>query len=146
MHYDVTFVDQCMVTTTTRNCSSKSTSTTQPSLNGQYQHTSFPLSLSFTRPLTYSPTHSLTLSLTQSLTHPLTHSLTQSLTHPLTHPLTYPLTHSLNHSLTYPLTHSLSPSLPPSFRLSDLLAAGAVMGTVLQPHESHIPFVLQVSE
>jgi DNA polymerase zeta len=29
-------------------------------------------------------------------------------------------------------------------KLSELLVAGVVMGTVLQPHEAHIPFVLQM--
>lgn len=28
-------------------------------------------------------------------------------------------------------------------RLAELLPAGVLMGTVLQPHEAHIPFVLQ---
>ena len=31
-------------------------------------------------------------------------------------------------------------------RLADLLLAGAVMNQALQCHESHIPFVLQVSK
>ena len=30
------------------------------------------------------------------------------------------------------------------FRLSDLLLAGAVMGRSFQPHEAHIPYMLQV--
>ena len=34
--------------------------------------------------------------------------------------------------------------IPHSCRLSDLLLAGAVMNQVLQPHEAHIPFPLQV--
>ena len=36
------------------------------------------------------------------------------------------------------------PHLPP--RLSDLLLAGAIMNQVLQPHEAHIPFPLQVRQ
>lgn len=35
--------------------------------------------------------------------------------------------------------------IPRSCRLSDLLLAGAIMNQMLQPHEAHIPFPLQVS-
>ena len=36
-------------------------------------------------------------------------------------------------------------SLCKFFRVADLLLAGAVMNRIFQPHESHIPYTLQVN-